>query len=80
MSAHLFRVGDMVKICPDIERGNDIDPELYITKEMASYAGQVTKITGKSCVEKGEWFELEIDGGGYWWSVKMFIPLQQKTE
>lgn len=76
----MYKVGDKVKIRSDIKKGNDIDPELYVTSEMASFAGAITKIMGEGCIEEGKWFELEIDGGGYWWSTKMFAPFQQRTE
>lgn len=75
----MYQVGDRVMIRPDIKEGNDIDPELYVTSEMASFAGAITKIMGEGCVEEW-WFELEIDGGAYWWSKKMFVPLKQRTE
>lgn len=75
----MYRVGDRVMIRPDIKEGNDIDPELYVTSEMASFAGAITKIMWEGCVEEW-WFELEIDGGDYWWSKKMFVPLKQRTE
>ena len=76
----MYQVGDMVKIRSDIKCGYDIDQELYITLEMVEFAGEVTKITGKSRAKNGKWVELEIDGGGYWWSNKMFVPLKQRTE
>lgn len=75
----MYQVGDRVMIRPDIKEGNDIDPELYVTSKMASFAGAITKIMGEGCIEEG-WFELEIDGGDYWWSAKMFAPLKQRTE
>ena len=76
----MYKVGDKVKIRSDIKEGNDIDPELYVTSEMTSFAGEITKIMGEGCIEEEKWFELEIDGGGYWWSTKMFTPFQQRTE
>ena len=42
----MYQVGDMVKIRSDIKEGNSIDPELYVTSEMASFAGAITKIIG----------------------------------
>lgn len=75
----MYKTGDIVKIRSDIKEGNYIDPELYITREMTSFAGAITKIMGEGCVEEW-WFELEIDGGNYWWSTKMLIPLKQRTE
>lgn len=76
----MYQVGDIVKIRSDIKRGNYIDPELYVTSEMTSFAGAITKIVGEGCIEEVKWFELEIDGGDYWWSKKMFVPLKQRTE
>lgn len=75
----MYRVGDRVMIRPDIKEGKDIDTELYVTSEMASFAGAITKIMWEGCVEEW-WFELEIDGGDYWWSKKMFVSLKQRTE
>ena len=76
----MYQVGDMVKIRSDIKRGNDIDPGLYVTSEMVIYAGEITKIIEEGCIVGEKWFGLEIDGGEYWWSTKMFVPLKQRTE
>lgn len=76
----MYQVCDRVMIRPDIKEGNHIDQELYVTREMTSFAGEITKIMGEGCIEEGKWFELEIDGGEYWWSTKMLIPLKQRTE
>lgn len=75
----MYKTGDIVKIRSDIKEGNYIDPELYITSEMVSFAGAITKIMGEGCIEEGR-FELKVDGGDYWWSTKMLIPLKQRTE
>lgn len=76
----MYQVGDRVMIRPDIKEGNHIDQEQYVTSEMASFAGAITKIVGGGCIEEVKWFELEIDCGDYWWGTKMLIPLKQRTE
>lgn len=76
----MYQVGDRVMIRPDIKEGNDIDPELYINDLMVKYAGEITRIKKRCPYYEDEWFYLEVDYGEYWWSTKMVVPLQQRTE
>lgn len=76
----MYQVGDKVKIRSDIKKGHDIDPELYINSLMVKYAGEITRIKEACLFYEGEWFHLEADYGECWWSTKMVVPLQQRTE
>lgn len=50
----MYQVGDRVMIRPDIKEGNHIDQEQYVTSEMASFAGAITKIMGGWMYRRGK--------------------------
>lgn len=63
------KVGEQVRIRPDLTIGKDYD-KVDVTEEMCTYNGQV--LTIKQVDEFGKYYYMEEDGATFAWTDSMF--------